>query len=350
MIENKCPYFTKCGGCQIQGLPLANYCKKKMETLTQTLSVLGNVNIQPIQTFPKGIRRKANLQLDFGGKLGFHKLHTNEVVPILICPQLTNDINRLIIPLQKLCKSFVKRSEGSIIITEVSNGITIHFANINIMKLDLHKIKEFGEQHNKIIEITDDTETLFKRENPYLIINKVKVPFPPKTFIQPSIQSEQAIVAQVTEFAKSIKPRFTNIADIFCGLGLFSLSLKDLAENISAFDCDENAIKVLTKTAHSNHININAKTVDLFKHPIRTEKLNNFDLVVIDPPRDGADFQCTELSQSDVPAIIYVSCNPETFTRDAKQLMAGNYKISSIKPIDQFPNTEHLEIVALFTK
>ena len=350
MIENKCPYFNKCGGCQIQGLPLTDYRKKKMDTLTKTLAHLGNIDILPILTFPKGIRRRATLQLDFGGNLGFHRPHTNDVVPILVCPQLTNGINRLIIPLQKLCRSFVKRSEGSITITEVSNGIAIHFSNINIVKLDIQKIKNFVELHPSIIELSTDTEILFKRENPYLIINKIHVPYPPKSFIQPSNQSEQSIVDTVINLAKSQKSHFENSADIFCGLGLFSLYLKDFSTNIYSYDCDENAIHTLTRIAHSNHFNITPKTLDLFKHPLHTEKLNTFDLVVLDPPRDGAIAQCNELSHSTVPTVIYVSCNPETFTRDAKVLIDGGYKINSITPIDQFPNTNHLELVTLFTK
>lgn len=347
MLEKKCIYFGKCGGCQLQGLTMENYCQQKTETLKEILKDIPYQKLNPIITFPSSIRRKATFKIDYGCNIGFYKEKSNDVVAITKCPQFLDEINALILPLRKLFHTFVKRNEGNIIITKVANGITLHFEHINIMLLDKQKIKEFAELHN-ILRITTDTEELYKKEEPVISFNNIKIPFPAKTFLQPSENSEAKIVELVLNELKD--KHYKSTADIFCGLGLFSFYLKDYSENVFATDCNDLAIKQLTRIAHSHHFNIETKTLDLFKHPISAEKLNNFDFVVIDPPRDGAFKQCKELANSNVKEIIYVSCNPLAFVKDVKILLDGNYTLTEITPIDQFQNTKHLELVAILKK
>jgi 23S rRNA (uracil1939-C5)-methyltransferase len=215
------------------------------------------------------------------------------------------------------------------------------------MQTDTHKIKAFAEQYN-IQRITSGNSEIFKSQEPMIFFNNIKVPYPPKTFLQPSKQSEEKIIETVLNMLS--QKHYNKIADIFSGLGLFSSYLKDYCDEIFATDCDELAIKQLLKIAHSYHFNINAKTNDLFKHPIKSEKLNDFDLIVIDPPRDGAKSQTTEIAKSNVNEIIYISCNPIAFKTDAKILIDAGYTLQEITPIDQFTNTKHIELIAKFQK
>ena len=157
MIENKCMYFGVCGGCQIQGVDLAEYKLQKMSALKEILTGLDYEKLNPIVTFSSGIRRKATLKVDYGCNIGFFKAKSNEVVPIQKCPLLLPEINALLLPLRKLFKSFVKRSDGSIVVVKVENGLTLHFENINIMLLDKQKIKEFCEAYN-ILRLTSGAE------------------------------------------------------------------------------------------------------------------------------------------------------------------------------------------------
>lgn len=347
MIENKCIYFEKCGGCQIQGLTIQNYCTEKQNQLLKILGDLPYDEMAPMQTFPSGIRRKATLKVDYGCNIGFYKFKSNDVVPINKCPLLRDEINALIHPLKKLFKSFVKRSEGGIVITSADNGLCIHFENIALMPTDTPKIRTFAEEHN-VLRITSGNVEVYKQAEPIIIFNGTKIPYPPKTFLQPTKESEQKIVDAVLDVIRG--KHFKTSADIFCGLGLFSFYLRDFSDTVFAYDCDEDAIKHLAKIAHSNHFNIMAKSVDLFKHPLSTEKLNEFDFIVLDPPRDGAKAQCLKLRDATTKTVVYISCNPVAFTTDAKILINGGYRIKKITPIDQFPNTTHLELVAVFER
>ena len=347
MEIKKCAYFGKCGGCQLQPPTQEEYLKQKEEFLSEILTNIPYKKLNPIITFPTGIRRKATFKIDYGCNIGFFKEKSNDIIPILKCRQFTNEINSLLIPLKKLCKNFVKRSEGNITITQTDTGLTIHFNNISLMQTDTHKIKAFAEQYN-IQRITSGNSEIFKSQEPMIFFNNIKVPYPPKTFLQPSKQSEEKIIETVLNMLS--QKHYNKIADIFSGLGLFSFYLKDYCDEIFATDCDELAIKQLLKIAHSYHFNINAKTNDLFKHPIKSEKLNDFDLIVIDPPRDGAKSQTTEIAKSNVNEIIYISCNPIAFKTDAKILIDAGYTLQEITPIDQFTNTKHIELIAKFQK
>ncbi len=347
MIEKKCMYFGLCGGCQIQGVNLEEYKAQKISSLKEILAGLSYDKLNSVITFDAGIRRKATFKIDYGCNIGFFKARSNEVVGLQKCPLLLPEINALILPLRKLFKSFVKRSDGSIVVVKVDNGLTIHFENINIMLLDKQKIKEFCEAHN-ILRLTSGTEELYKREEPLVLFNGVKIPYPPKTFLQPAKESESKIVDIVKSWIG--EKHYKKVADFFCGLGLFSFYLKDFSDEIFAVDCDDDAIKQLKRIAHSYHFNIDAKSVDLFAHPLKSEKLDELDLIVLDPPRDGAKRQSQEIAKSKVKTVIYVSCNPLAFKTDAKILIDGGYKLKEITPVDQFPNTKHLELVCLFEK
>ncbi len=347
MIENKCMYFGVCGGCQIQGLNRTEYESQKMNHLIEVLGDISFEKMNPIITFESGIRRKATFKIDYGCNIGFFKAKSNDVVPIMKCPLLVDEINALILPLRKLFKSFVKRSDGSIVVARVDNGVTLHFENINIMLLDKQKIKEFAEKYN-ILRITNGAEELYKKEEPVVVFNSVKIPYPPKTFLQPALMTEQKIVDVVFDYLNGRK--FSNVGDFFCGLGLFSFYLKDVADRVFAFDCDEDAVHQLTRIVHSRHFNIEARQTDLFVHPVKSEKLDELDLIVLDPPRDGAKAQVSEIAKSKVKTLVYVSCNPLAFKTDAKILTDGGYKLKKITPVDQFPNTKHLELVCLFER
>ena len=121
---------------------------------------------------------------------------------------------------------------------------------------------------------------------------------------------------------------------------------------MSAYDSDSNAISSLQKAAAttSGLKPVKAETRDLFRRPLVAEELRYFDVVVFDPPRQGAQAQAERLASSKVPVVIAVSCNVATFARDARILIDGGYKIESVMPVDQFRHTPHVELVARFAR
>ena len=95
---------------------------------------------------------------------------------------------------------------------------------------------------------------------------------------------------------------------------------------------------------------ITSRAQDLFKEPVGKEELNSFDAVIIDPPRVGAEAQSHELAQSHIKRISSISCNPRTFSRDARILVDSGFKLDWVQPIDQFIWSSHIELVAQFSR
>jgi 23S rRNA (uracil1939-C5)-methyltransferase len=142
-----------------------------------------------------------------------------------------------------------------------------------------------------------------------------------------------------------------HIADLFCGVGPFALRLAAKAR-IAAFDSDDGAVSALQKAAMatSGLKPIRAEARDLFRRPLMPQELRDYDAVVFDPPRQGAQAQTRQLAASRIPVVVAVSCNVATFARDARVLIDGGYRIEGVTPVDQFRHTPHVELVARFRR
>ena len=170
---------------------------------------------------------------------------------------------------------------------------------------------------------------------------------PPGSFLQATLAGEEALAALVAGHCKRAK----HIADLFCGVGPFALRLAAKAR-ISAFDSDAGAVAALQKavTSASGLKPVKAEARDLFRRPLMPQELRDYDTVVFDPPRQGAQAQVKQLAASKIPVVIAVSCNVATFARDARVLIDGGYRLENVTPVDQFRHTPHVELVARFAR
>ena len=164
----------------------------------------------------------------------------------------------------------------------------------------------------------------------------------PLAFLQPSIGGQDALVQTVIDYCPD---DIKNAADLFCGYGTFTGALTSKTKNVYAFESDKGAINALKTAGHKN-----AWTRDLFRDPLTDKELNKYDTIIIDPPRAGAKTQMLELAKSDVKNIIAVSCNPNSFTRDAKTLIDCGYRLERLTFVDQFIWNAHSEIVTKFIR
>jgi 23S rRNA (uracil1939-C5)-methyltransferase len=117
---------------------------------------------------------------------------------------------------------------------------------------------------------------------------------------------------------------------------------------VDAFESHEPAIRALDKAKGSRPLK--AMRRDLFRNPLRRDEANRYDALVFDPPRAGAQEQVKMLASGKIPLLVGVSCNPATFARDARILVDGGYRLESVKVIDQFIWSHHVELVAAFAK
>ena len=166
-------------------------------------------------------------------------------------------------------------------------------------------------------------------------------------FCKPTKQGEAALLARVLALTGGTK----NIADLFAGLGTFSLPLARRAK-VHAVEQDQAALVALTDAARKAKglKPVTTEKRDLFKTPLTPLELNRFDAVVLDPPRVGAQTQVRALAASKVGRIAYVSCDAASFARDAAILANAGFRPGVVTPVDQFLYSDHIELVGSFTR
>lgn len=305
----KCPFFGICGGCKFD-FAAADYHDQKM-ALLRDLPITGDA----VWT-AAGLRRRADFAFA-GGNFGFYAPQSKDIVPVRSCPNLVPEINDILPAVAAL--PWV--ASGACLITSCDNGI-----DVAISSSVPYFTAEFRDAAIKIpaIRITWNDRTIKQTGAPQVNFSGRAVAYPPAAFLQPTVASADALRNMVVAAASGAH----RVADLFCGLGNFTFAL-----NADGFDIVGTGVKR-----------------DLFTHPLTVGMLRAYDCVVMDPPRAGALAQCKELVKSDVARVIYVSCNPQTFMRDARVLTNGGYQMQQLIPVDQFVGSDHWELFAVFEK
>jgi len=171
---------------------------------------------------------------------------------------------------------------------------------------------------------------------------------PPGGFLQATREGETALLAAVREAVGGAR----RIVDLFAGAGTFALPLAEGAE-VRAVEADAAHLAALAagwRGAAGALKRVETERRDLFRRPLQPAELKGVEAVVIDPPRAGAAAQSEALARSAVPRIAAVSCNPETFARDARTLVDAGYALEWVRPVDQFRWSAHVELAAAFTR
>ena len=352
-IEPFCPHFGICGGCAIQHWETERYRAWKRDLVIATLAQAKiDCEVFPlIDAHGKG-RRRMTLHARKGShdllKVGFAAAHSHDVIPIDRCPILDPGLNgaveaawALAEPLTGIGKPLdiqITATDGELDVDVRGSG-PLPSAAVSALSLVAAK--------HGLARLTRHGELVLMRQPPGVTMGKARVILPPGSFLQATAAGEETLAALVAEHCRRAK----HIADLFCGVGPFALRLAEKSR-ASAYDSDAGAIAALQKAVASTSglKPVRSEARDLFRRPLVAEELRDFDAVVFDPPRQGAQAQAERLAASKVPLVIAVSCNVATFARDARILIEGGYKINGVTPVDQFRHTPHVELVARFRR
>jgi len=203
--------------------------------------------------------------------------------------------------------------------------------------------EKIGKEELKIIYNGAPVYTYFGTTN-----IELKIELPQGAFLQATQAGQDAITNFILQYLAGAK----NIADLYSGCGTYTFPIAQSGCRVSAFEGSYDMALALNNTIRQNDMEglITAHTRDLYKNPVRADELKQFDAIVINPPRNGALPQTQQIAKSGVANVVMISCNPQTFERDAKAMLEAGYKLSKIVPIDQFVWTNHLELAAFFQK
>ncbi len=348
-----CKHFATCGGCAMQHWSRAEYYLWKrslvVEALTQASVVAPVADL--IDAHGAG-RRRAVFHSRRGNhgvlEVGFTAPRAHHIVPIDDCPILAPGLAGAL-PAAWAIADALKNTGKPLDIqaTATDTGLDIDVRGSGTVNAErLAALAKVAEAHG-LARLTRHGELVAQRAQPLLRVGRADVPLPAGAFLQATAEGEETLARLVTEHAGKAR----RVADLFTGIGTFALRLAE-SGRIAAFDSEPAAIKALQQAAGkvSGLKPIEAQTRDLFRRPFMAIELKNFDAVVFDPPRQGAEAQARELGKSAVPVVIAVSCDANTFARDAKILVSGGYRLAAVTPIDQFRYSHHVEIVAKFAR
>jgi 23S rRNA (uracil1939-C5)-methyltransferase len=299
---------------------------------------------------PPQTRRRAVFKiksLPEGLHIGFHAAKSHTVIDMHHCDVLTPALFALVCALRvRLEPLFGVGEAADLHVTQTDTGFDAH------MKWRKGLTPALTAELSKalggigIARLTMGNEMVFETAMPTVTIAGVPVALPPNPFLQSTVEGEQALQDQVLKIVGKAKA----VADLFSGVGTFALPLATKAK-VHAVEQDAPALAALANAAKAKGLKpMTTEIRDLFKLPVSAAELASYDAVVLDPPRAGAEAQVRVLARSKVPVIAYVSCNADSFARDAAILVAGGYKIGTITPVDQFLWSSHIELVGGFSR
>ena len=348
-----CPHFGVCGGCAIQHWDAGRYRAWKREIVVATLAQAGiDCEVAPLLDAHGLGRRRITLHARMGThevlKVGFAAANSHDIIPIDRCPILDPHLDGALEAAWALAEPLISVGKPlDIQITATSSGLDVDVRGSGALATALiAKLSVVAEQH-RLARLTRHGELVLMRTPPTITIGTAQVTLPPGSFLQATIAGEETLAALVAGHCQRAK----HIADLFCGVGPFALRLATKSR-IAAFDNDDGAIMALQKAATSTPglKPIKAQARDLFRRPLMPPELRDYDAIVFDPPRQGAQAQVLQLAASKIPVVVAVSCNVATFARDARILVDGGYRLEGVTPVDQFRHTPHVELVARFVR
>lgn len=347
-VRPPCAHAKTCGGCLMQHASDTFVTEWKEGIVRGALAGQGlSAPFRPTVTSPPRSRRRATLaarKTKGGALIGFHQRGSDLIIPVPNCQLLHPDLMAAMPALEALTRLGGSRTgELDLTVTRSLAGPDVAVTGGKpldpAMQLDLARI---AETHG-IARLTWEGEVVALRAQPMQRFGTALVAPPPGAFLQATAEGEAALLAAVRD---AIGPA-RRVVDLFAGCGTFALPLAAQAE-IHAVEGDAAMTAALEKGWRQAQglKKLVAEARDLFRRPLEPDEFKGIDAVVIDPPRAGAEAQVTALAAARVPVIAMVSCNPVTFARDARALVAAGYRIDWVQVVDQFRWSAHVESAA----
>jgi 23S rRNA (uracil1939-C5)-methyltransferase len=361
----RCPHFGVCGGCATQHADARTQMAAKQRALEENLARIGKV--QPETLLPIvygeewGYRRRARWSVRHvpgkgGAMVGFRERRSTHVADTRECHVLPPRISALILPLRELVGRLSTPDRiPQIEIAVGDNAAVLVFRHLlPLSDSDLALLKSFSETHQIHVWLQPGGPDSAKPFHPasselYYDLPEfgVRIAFGPTDFTQVNHAVNRLLVSRAVRL---LDPRpGERIADLFCGLGNFSLPLAKTGAQVIGFEGSRALIELARRNAAANGLVAQFEVLDLFKQDLGA--FGRFDKLLIDPPREGAIELVKSLGADWPQRIVYVSCDTATLSRDAGVLVhMKHFRLAAAGVANMFPHTAHVESVAVFER
>ncbi|MBV8794428.1 MAG: class I SAM-dependent RNA methyltransferase [Hyphomicrobiales bacterium] len=348
-----CPWFGKCGGCAVQHMSPSLYHAWKRGLVVEALEREGvATKVEELVDAHGAGRRRATFHARFPhgqpDEVGFMRARSHDIIAIDACPLFSASMAGAIPAARALSRDLRGLMKPlDIAVSATLDGLDVDLRGSGPLgRYEAQKLTRTAQALD-LARVSNHGETLIERRPPRVAFGEALAKLPPGGFLQ-ATEAGEAWLAQFAERALADTKR---VADLFCGAGAFALRLARRHE-VFAADADRAAIAALSRAgaATPGLRKLEAETRDLFRRPLQGQELAAFDAALIDPPRAGAIEQARALAASTLPLVVSISCNAETFARDARILVDSGFQVESVTPLDQFRFSAHVEIAAVFRR
>ena len=376
--EPPCPYFGRCGGCQLLQVQYDAQLAIKRKIVTDALERIGGIKDVPVNAVigmetPYRYRNKAQFKIS-GKGVGFFAKRSHQIVPIEDCLTQPESCVQVIETFNALLKDgcfelydeqqhtgflrgIIQRTneQGENMIVIVGNGKKLKH-KVKILQAITERIPEVRSVYLNVN--TTRGNAVLGRENHLLLgtpqieerIGDLSFLISPNSFFQVNTRQTKVLYDLVKRMAALTGAE--TLFDLYCGTGTIGLYLAREAARVYGIEIVENAVLDAQENAERNQIKnirfIQGKSET--EAPKLAEEGVHPDVIVLDPPRKGCDPALLEMIENlSVPKVVYVSCNPSTLARDLKILREYGYQVQEVQPVDLFPGTGHVETVVLLS-
>jgi 23S rRNA (uracil1939-C5)-methyltransferase len=338
-VKAPCRHFGTCGNCALQHWRADAYGAWKVDLIARALSQQG-VQAPAFEAMAQGApgeRRRADIVVR-RGLAGFHERGSHRAFNVEECHVLRPALLALLPVLRTILPGDVA---ADAIVNETDSGLDVLVRPHRRFELSL-------EANQKLVAVAHAAglarlswgdrakpEPIAALRTPRLSFGDVTIDPPPGVFLQATRRAEQAMRAAVAAWLPGVR----KVADLFAGVGALTLGQPF---RTTLYESDGPACAAIARLGGVRR--------DLFRNPLLAADFKAFDAAVLDPPRAGAAAQVAELARSGLERIVYASCDPGTFARDARVLQEAGYRLEKLVPIDQFLWSAHVELIAAFVR
>jgi 23S rRNA (uracil1939-C5)-methyltransferase len=354
-IAPLCRHFATCGGCQLQHADdtvLSAFVHERVVNAAKGQG-LEPEEVLPVHLSPPHTRRRAGLhglRTARGAVLGYREGGSHRIVDLAECPVLHPALAALIAPLRAFVAAHGPKGMVGIDLTLADQGVEANLLHFPLEGLGPTEAALDFVRDNGLARLTIDQgygpETLWEPEPVTVTLSGVAVGLPPGAFLQATADAESRMLADAAAWLGDARM----VADLFAGLGTFAFGLREEGRKVLAVEAEQAAHLACKAAGARAGGQVLALHRDLFRSPLQPAELNRFDAVLLDPPRAGARAQVAEIAASTLPRLVYVSCNPSSWARDAAVLTEAGFRLTKLRAVGQFRWSTHVELVSLFER
>jgi len=367
-VETDCAHYAICGGCRLQHLHTDQQIAHKQAVMLEQLTHIGQVTpetvVPPLRSHAWGYRRKARLGVKYVTKkgrvlVGFREKHHPYIADLTSCLVLHERVGLLITPLIQLVESLsIRQALPQIEVAMGDETVVLIFRILaELTEQDRDHLQAFAHTHDihiylqpggleSVTPLSGKPAALFYT----LPEDNIRIDFGATDFTQVNLELNRKMVHQALDWLALTET--DRVLDLFCGVGNFTLPIARHAQTVCGVEGDQALVDKAKANALANAVDATFYAADLtqaFEGQAWAQQ--DYNKILLDPPRSGALDIIQQLPTLDVKHIVYVSCNPATLARDAQELVhEQGYRLVKVGAMDMFPHTAHVESMALFQR